>query len=178
MQRMFLKVFAIALFVNSAAYGQSLGDIARENREKQSAQDASSTAKPKVITNANLPKDPDAKQEPTEAQSGASVSNKAADHRSAQQRLADQRLADQWKRQILAQENRMATLQARIDQLNASIRSAGGSVQYEGPYNRYQARQLRRVAQIQAQLDEQKMKLDQMQEAARRAGMHTAVYDP
>ena len=178
MQRMFLKVFAIALFVNSAAYGQSLGDIARENREKQSAQDASSAAKPKVITNANLPKDPDANQEPTEAQSGASASSKAADHRSAQQRLADQRLADQWKRQILAQENRMATLQARIDQLNASIRSSGGSVQYEGPYNRYQARQLRRVAQIQAQLDEQKMKLDQMQEAARRAGMHTGVYDP
>jgi predicted RNase H-like nuclease (RuvC/YqgF family) len=183
MQRMFLKVFAIALFVNSAAYGQSLGDIARENREKQSAQDASSAAKPKVITNANLPKDPDANQEPTEAQSGASVSSKAADRhladdRSAQQRLADQRFADQWKRQILAQENKMATLQARIDQLNASIRSAGGSVQYEGPYNRYQARQLRRVAQIQAQLDEQKMKLDQMQEAARRAGMHTAVYDP
>jgi hypothetical protein len=178
MQRMFLKVFAIALFVNPAAYGQSLGDIARENREKQSAQDASSAAKPKVITNANLPKDPDANQEPTEAQSGADASSKAADHRSAQQRLADQRLADQWKRQILAQENRMATLQARIDQLNASIRSAGGSVQYEGPYNRYQARQLRRVAQIQAQLDEQKMKLDQMQEAARRAGMHTAVYDP
>jgi len=175
---MFLKVFAIALFVNSAAYGQSLGDIARENREKQSAQDASSAAKPKVITNANLPKDPDANQEPTEAQSGASASSKAADHRSAQQRLADQRLADQWKRQILAQENRMATLQARIDQLNASIRSSGGSVQYEGPYNRYQARQLRRVAQIQAQLDEQKMKLDQMQEAARRAGMHTGVYDP
>ena len=72
----------------------------------------------------------------------------------------------------------MANLQARVDQLNASIRSSGGSVQYEGPYNRYQARQLQRVAQIQLHLDEQKMKLDQMQEAARHAGMHTAVYDP
>jgi hypothetical protein len=40
-----------------------------------------------------------------------------------------------------------------------------------------QARQLRRVAQIQTQLDEQ-VKLDQMQEAARHAGMHTVVYDP
>ena len=97
---------------------------------------------------------------------------------SGQQRLAEQRAADQWKRQVLAQKNKMATLQARIDQLNASIRSAGGSVQYEGPSNRYQARQLQRVAQIQLQLDEQKMKLDQMQEAARHAGMHSAVYDP
>jgi predicted RNase H-like nuclease (RuvC/YqgF family) len=160
-----------------AAYGQSLGDIARANREKQNAENASA-AQPKVITNANLPKDPDANQEPAEAQSGASARSQAVDHRSAQQRLTEQRAADQWKRQILAQKNKMVTLQARIDQLNASIHSAGGSVQYEGPYNRYQARQLGRVAQIQLQLDEQKMKLDQMQEAARHAGMHTAVYDP
>lgn len=181
MKRMFLKISAIALLMNLAAYGQSLGDIARENREKKS--EAASAAQSKVITNANLPKDPDANQEPSEAQTGASASSQAADRhsadqRSAQQRLAEQRVADQWKRQILAQENKMANLQARVDQLNASIRSSGGSVQYEGPYNRYQARQLQRVAQIQLHLDEQKMKLDQMQEAARHAGMHTAVYDP
>jgi hypothetical protein len=177
MQRVFLRIFAIALLMNSAAYGQSLGDIARENREKQNARNASA-AQPNVITNANLPKDPDANQEPAEAQSGTNASPNVVDNRPARQRLAEQRAADQWKRQILAQEDKMANLQARIDQLNASIRSAGGSVQYEAPYNRYQARQLRRVAQIQLQLDEQKMKLDQMQEAARRAGMHTAVYDP
>jgi predicted RNase H-like nuclease (RuvC/YqgF family) len=177
MQRMFWTIFAIVLLMSSAAYGQSLGDIARANREKQNSENASA-AQPRVITNANLPKDPDANQEPPEAQSGASASSTAADHRSAQQRLSEQRAADQWKRQILAQKNKMATLQARIEQLNASIRSAGGSVQYEGPYNRYQARQLQRVAQIQLQLDEQKLKLDQMQEAARHAGMHSAVYDP
>ena len=177
MQRVFLKISAIALLMSSAAYGQSLGDIARANREKQNAENTSA-AQPRVITNANLPKDPDANQEPAEAQSGTNASSTAADHRSAQQRLAEQRAADQWKRQILAQKDKMATLQARIDQLNASIRSAGGSVQYEGPYNRHQARQLQRVAQIQLQLDEQEMKLDQMQEAARHAGMHTLVYDP
>ena len=176
MRRIFLTIFAIALLVSSAAYGQSLGDVARENREKKA--EAEYAAQPKVITNAEFPKDPDANQEAAEAQSEASASSQAADHRSAQQRLAEQRAADQWKRQILAQENKMATLRARIGQLNASIRSAGGSVQYEGPYNRYQARKLQRVAQIQLQLDEQKMKLDQMQEAARHAGMHSAVYDP
>lgn len=178
MQRMFLKILTIALLMSSAAYGQSLGDVARENREKK-AEDASA-AQPKVITNKDLPKNPDANQESREAPSGASAaaSSQAADQRSAQQRLAEQRAADRWKRLILAQENRMATLQARIDQLNASIQSAHGSVQYKGPYNRYQARQLERVAQMQQQLDEQKKKLDQMQEAARHAGMHTAVYDP
>jgi len=177
MRRLSVTICATALLMSSAAYGQSLGDIARANREKQNAENASA-AQPKVITNANLPKDPAANQEPAEAQPGPSASSSATDHRSAQQRLAEQRAADQWKRQILAQKNKMATLQARIDQLNASIRSVGGSVQYEGPYNRYQTRQLQRVAQIQLQLDEQKMKLDQMQEAARHAGMHSAVYDP
>jgi len=38
--------------------------------------------------------------------------------------------------------------------------------------------QLQRMAQIQQQLEEQKRKLVEMQEAARHAGMHTAVYDP
>jgi predicted RNase H-like nuclease (RuvC/YqgF family) len=174
---MFLKM-TIALLMSSAVYGQSLGDVARDNREKKS-EDASA-AQPKLITNADLPKDPDANQEPRQEPSGtgAAASSKAADHRSAEKRLAEQRAAEHWKRQILAQKNKMAVLQARIDQLNASIQSAYGTVQTEGPYNRYQARQLQRVAQIQQQLDEQKRELDEMQDAARHAGMHTAVYDP
>jgi hypothetical protein len=194
MQRMFLRILAIALLVNLAAYGQSLGDIARENREKKNIEDPSA-APPKVITNKDLPKDPNPNPGSSEATPGAnaaassatdgspaqrsadqrSAELRSANQRSAQQRLVEQRAADQWKRQILAQKYKMATLQARIDQLNASIRSADGSAQFEGPVNRYQARQLQ---QVQRQLDEQQRRLDQMQEAARRAGMHTAVYDP
>ena len=60
MRRVFLTICAIALLTSSAAYGQSLGDIARENREKKT--DDASAAQPKAITNADLPKDPDASQ--------------------------------------------------------------------------------------------------------------------
>jgi len=192
MRRMILQMLAIVLLITAGSYGQSLGDIARENRDKK-AEDAS-TAPSKVITNQSLSKDPDANQGPNGAPpvASAAASSKDADHPAAhhlaeqyladqrltEQRLAQQRAAEQWKAQILAQKNRMATLQARIDQLHASIQSANGDVQSEGPYNRYQARQLERVAQIQQQLDAQKRKLDQMQDAARHAGMHTAVYDP
>ena len=186
MRRMFCKILAIAILASGVALAQSLGDVARENREKK-AQDASS-ATPKVITNNDLPKDSDALEAP-DAEAGAdpAESTTAADpnsgdrreaHQSAQQRLAEQRAAYQWKKQILTQKHRMAALQARIDQLHESMRSSGGSVQYEPPYNRYQARQLRRIEEIQQQLDKQKIKLAEMQEAARRAGMHTAVYDP
>jgi len=194
MRRMFFKIMVIALLTSPAAYGQSLGDIARENRAKKNNEDPSAP-QPRVITNQDLPKDPDAGQEPPDTHSGASTTpnsdaadHRSADHRSAdrrsadrrtaEQRLAEQRAAEQWKTQILAQKNKMATLQARIDQLQASIQAANGTVQSEGPYNRYQARQLQRVAELQLQLDEQRRKLDQMQEAARHAGMHTAVYDP
>lgn len=179
MQRLFLKTLAIALLMASTAHGQSLGDVARENREKQNAEDASGV-QPKMITNASLPKDPTPNQgshETTPAMNVATT-NQVADRRSAQQRLAEQRSAEQWKRQILVQKLKMATMQARIDQLNASIHSPNGSTQYEGPYTRNQARQLQRVALIQQQLDEQKRKFDQIQEAARHAGMHSAVYDP
>ncbi len=194
MRRMFLGMLALALSITAASYGQSLGDIARENREKKVAD--ISAAPPKVITNQDLRKDPDANEGPTETVPAAdslapnskdadplsvqhhSAEQRRAERRLAEQRLAQQRAADQWNRRILAQENRMATLQARIDQLHASIQSANGSVQSEGPYNWYQTRQLERVAQIQQQLDQEKKKLDRMQEAARHAGMHTAVYDP
>src|ERR1700730_19371765 len=123
MQRVFLKISAIALLMSSAAYGQSLGDIARANRDKQNAENASA-AQPRVITNANLPKDPDANQEPAEAQPETNASSTAADHRSAQQRLAEQRAAEQWKRQILAQKNKTAALQERTAPLTCAIRSS------------------------------------------------------
>jgi hypothetical protein len=177
MQRMFLRTLLFALLIDLSAYGQSLGDIARENREKQSAEDPSAP-KPKVITNKELGVDPDGDQVPSESPADVTTKTKTADHRSEQQRLADRRLAEQWKRQILAQESKMITLRARIDQLNASIHSVAGSAQYEGPANRSQALQQERLAQVQLQFDEQKRKLEAMQEEARRAGMHTTVYDP
>ena|ERR1035438_5899061 len=175
MQRMFLKMLAIALLTSAACYGQSLGDVARENRQKK-AEDALIIAPSKVITTADFPKNMHVTPEPGDSQ--AEKSSEAADHRSAQQRLAERRAAEQWKRQILAQKAKMANLQARIDQFRAAIQAANGSVQAEGPFNRYQAHQLQQVAQIQQRLDEQQWKLEQMQEAARHAGMHTAVYDP
>lgn len=190
MHRMFLRIAAIALLLMMivSAYGQSLGDIARENREKKS--DDASTTPPRVITNKDLPKDPAANQElsTAPAETDAAASSTPADHRSddhraahrsAEQRISEQRAVDQWKRQILAQKNKVVILQARIDLLKASMQPTNSTAQYESlTYNHYQARQWQRIEQAQQQLDEQKMKLEQMQEAARHAGMRTAVYDP
>jgi hypothetical protein len=201
MQKKFLNVFAVAMLMSLAAYGQSLGDIARMNREKQDAQEASGV-RPRVITNKDLPEDPEGYRKPPETQpvAGPAAIGTGVEHRSAEQRPAgpfearagearagearagklrpgDER-SEQWKRQIMMQENRVANLQARIEQLSASRRSMGGSDQSEGPYNGYQARREQRVAQMRQHLDEQKRRLDEMQEAARHAGMRTGVYEP
>ena len=61
MQRRFFSVLAIALWMGLAAYGQSLGDVARANREKQ-PQANPSAKQPAVITNDDL--DPLGKRDP------------------------------------------------------------------------------------------------------------------
>jgi hypothetical protein len=177
MQRIFLKILAVALLMDFSAYGQSLGDIARENREKQSVENAS-RPQPAVITNKDLPRDPEADQNPGDVPPDVAVSSKPGNRSVEPRSSAQQRAIEQWKKQIVAQEDKIADLQARLDQLNASVHPVNGSAQFEGPSNRYQARQLERSAEIQLQVDAQKRKLAEMQEAARHAGMHTTVYDP
>lgn len=173
MQRRFFSVLAIALLMGLAAYGQSLGDVARANREKQPPADPSAK-QPVVVTNDDLGKDPQGSAPPQKA---ATPGNKAAHLPSGEQHPIDQAAAARWKKQILAQKDKIASLQARIDQLNASIHPAG-SAQFEEPTSRFQAQQAQRLAEVQLQLDEQKRKLAEMQDEARRAGMHTTVYDP
>jgi cytochrome c556 len=192
MQLTFLKslAIAVALVVNiaSTASAQSLGDIARENREKKA--ESASAAQAKVLTNKDLPKDAASSDQAAPATQPASdplangnpeknAAEKRADQRFAQQRLAEQRTGEQWKRRILAQKDRIVRVQARIDHLKANGQFANVSTYpHSGAYNHAQPRQVERILQLQQQLDEQKRKLEQMQEAARHAGMHTAVYDP
>jgi hypothetical protein len=179
------RILVIAALLNVSAFGQSgqsLGDIARANREKQQEQQTSGT-KPKTITNADLPDSSTGNPEPEASDPMTMVSgvsrpyNNRPDQRLNQQLVAEQHAGNQWRERIQIQESRVADLQARIDQANALMHS-NSTVQSEGPFNRYQGRQMQRVAQMQEMLDQQKRKLEMMQEAARRSGMHTPVYDP
>ncbi len=185
---MFLTILLTLFCAYPAAYGQSLGDVARENREQKAA---NASPLPKVITNKTLPKDPDAgssaSESQTQPQTEPSPANTESNRQIARQPAAERRTAARWKQKIQAQENAIANLRLRVDRLKASIHFVDPNNYYpydsNGVYaglaeNRYQARQLERLAQMQQQLDQQKKKLEDMQEAARHAGMHTAVYDP
>src|SRR5437660_6277358 len=49
-----VPITTLLLFASVTAYGQSLGDVARENREKKA--ESAATAPPKVISDSDLPK--------------------------------------------------------------------------------------------------------------------------
>ncbi len=60
--------FCLFLFT-CASYGQSLGDVAREQRQKQQAKDPK--AAPKVVTNEEIPESPEASTDSSDDTAGA-----------------------------------------------------------------------------------------------------------
>lgn len=202
MRRMFwgISVVVLSSAAAIAQSSQSLGDIARANREKTQEEQASGTT-PKVITNQDLPasassgipaENPD---DPMTAVSGVQRNFRAyaGSYQNGGQRYGNRPFAqpgasgqygggqyagDQLRGQIRQQENRVAELQARIDRVTSTMHPNGSTVQYDGPLNRYQAVQSQRIEMMQQMLDQQRQKLAMMQDEARRQGMHTAVYEP
>jgi chromosome segregation ATPase len=170
MRRVFgIQVLIVLLALAGASFAQSLGDVARQTRQKEKAK---GSAKKKVITNEDIPETPDLTpgQQETVGKMVPVGSSRAP---SAGQS------AEEWKNQILAQKSTIASLQEHIDKLNSSIRFVEANAYINGvQYNQYQAKKQQQVANMQTQLAEQKKKLEEMQEAARKAGMGSAVYDP
>lgn len=91
----------------------------------------------------------------------------------------DKKPAEQWKAEITAQKHSVANLQNQIDKLNSSIHFAPGNcVENCVQYNERQVRKQEDVQRMQAELEEQKKKLDDMQEGARKQGYGNSVYEP
>ena len=163
----------IVLLVVGGGYGQSsdegksLGDVARQTRSKEKAKGA---AKKKVVTNEDIPESPDMNPGPRE------IDGKP---RPVPTAPSDQASAADWKAQILAQKNAIATLKAQIDKLNDSIRFVEANAYYNGvQYNQHQVKKQQQLEQMRANLAQQQKQLEEMQEAAKKAGMGSAVYDP
>jgi len=171
-----IAFFSAFLLVVTAGYGQSLGDVAREQREKQKAKQAqdSKAAPPahKVITDEDMPEHPEAADDDTANSDSSPAESSAAPS-------APGRSGEEWKSAILAQKNAVAALQAQCDKLNDSIHYVQANLYVNGAeYNQYQQRKQQQLQQMQKQLAGQKKKLEGMQEAARKAGFGSAVYEP
>jgi hypothetical protein len=174
--RIFL-IFVAAISLGAVAANSqdapSLGDLARQQRQqKQLAKAApSKDAKPpKVITNEELP------AHAVPSASATSVGEPTSRPDSAS---APKVPAEQWKSQILSEKNQITSLQTQIDQLNESIRFAPANcVENCVSWNERQKEKQQQIERMQAQLEEQKKRLDEMQESARRQGYGSSIYDP
>jgi len=87
--------------------------------------------------------------------------------------------AESWKSQIQAQKNAVASLKSNIDSLSASIQYAPGNcVSGCVEWNERQKQKQDQVEVMKTQLEEQQKRLEEMQEAARKQGYGSSVYDP
>jgi hypothetical protein len=171
MQRIWIAGLALALLATAAVAQDepSLGDVARKQRHEHE-KDAHSPKK--VITNDQIPsRPPSAEESSSAAGEESSLKNTPA--------LERQDSAEHWKHVIQEQKEAIASNQKRLDEFKASIHFVEANRYSNGVrYNEEQLRRQKEAERGEKQLEEQKKKLADMQEAARRQGFGSAVYDP
>src|SRR5579863_2733442 len=87
--------------------------------------------------------------------------------------------AEYWKNQILAQKSNLASLQEQIAELANSIQYAGGGcVSNCAQWNEQQQQKQEQLESMKAQLEQQQKSLEEFQDAARKQGFGSSVYDP
>jgi hypothetical protein len=157
----------------------SLGDLARRQRQQkqQSAKNdpAAATKSSKVFSDSDLPSSPSDPSLPMTSQGAATTASNSAVNPAANFAQS----AENWKNQIAAQKSYVASLQAQVSQLSESIHFAGGSCVYNCvQWNERQKQKMDQVERLKSQLDEGGRKLESMQDAARRQGFGSSVYEP
>ena len=163
-----LSVTALASAQDSA----SLGDVARQARQKKSADSASKDSQPlhaaKLITNEEIPERPEA-NEGSREDPGKKIPRETAGPIPP----------EVWKSKILAQKNAIASQEAQMQRVNDSIHFASGNcVRGCVQWNERQIDKQDQVERMRANLEEQKKHLEEMEEGARQQGYGGSVYDP
>jgi predicted RNase H-like nuclease (RuvC/YqgF family) len=162
--RKFIALVAGLVFLGGPLFGQSLGDVGRAQRQKQG--DASTSQPAKVITNDDLGT--------SSSDSSHTRTKEKKDPKPEQKEEKFEKDAEHTKAAILAQKIKITNLQAEIEKLRASIRYIETGV----PSNENQLKKQQAADHMQEQLRQENQRLAAMQEAARRAGFGSVVYDP
>ncbi len=169
-----LALFSVMLgmslgYLSAPCESQTLADAAREAREnKQPAN--KSNASHKVYTNESMnaarSEDTDAGEaKPTDKKSSGAEVKKTT--------------ALQWKAAIALQKTKVDALQSQIEKAGKTIQFVTANGYSNGPeYSAEQKRRMDRVEIAKRKLEQEKQKLEDMKESARKAGFGSAVYDP
>ncbi|MGH9546068.1 MAG: hypothetical protein ACRD23_12740 [Terriglobales bacterium] len=163
--------FPVLIFLLAGgSYAQSLGDVARQQRQKE-AKDPH--APHKVVTNDEIPESPDASTSSSDDSEGAPESSTPSAS------PAGKKTAEQWKAEFQVRKARIAALQSQVDKLNGSVHFVEANRYYNGvQYNQYQLKKQEEAQRLQKQLETEKKALGDAQDAARKNGFGSAVYDP
>jgi hypothetical protein len=192
MQRTKFALIVLALLSAAclAQDSQSLGDLARQVRAQKQAKDgglkAGGDAK-KEESGSNEASHPKASRVVTNDDSPNStdltpvVSKKSSESGGAQPQSPGDReeQGEHWKAQIQSQKEAISSLESQIKELSDSIHYAGANcVANCEKWNEHQQRKQEQVDAMKSQLEEQKHRLEDMQEEARKQGFGSSVYDP
>jgi hypothetical protein len=189
MRKAFRVLVSCSIFCALFALGQdqpSLGDAARQARQQKQqkgaqakdaqskdspGKDAQPAKAPRVITNDEIPEHATATAASADQPRGISYSPSPSG--------GGKMSPEHWKSQILAQKKVVSSMQREMERLNDSIRFAPANCSANCvQWNQRQREKQQEVERMQAQLEEQKKKLEDMQESARRQGYGSSVYDP
>ena len=165
-----LFLLSATLAWSFVAHGQSLGDVARQQRQKQAEKQAS--APHKVVTDDDLPAH---SSDPANNSTAASQNQSTVDGPP----INSSANAEEVKANFVAAKKQIADFEAQLEKLRASVHYVEANRYSNGvEYNQYQQRKQQEVDRMQKQLDQARQKLQSMQEQARKAGFGSAVYDP
>jgi hypothetical protein len=178
--RLLLQPVTVIVLLATMSYSQdsqSLGDVARQARQQKTqgheGKDAPARKVVTVVTNDEIPE----QAASTADGSGADQSPELPSHHTSSE--PGKLSAERWKALIQAQKNVVSSLQKQIDKTNSSIHFVEANLYVNGPqYNKRQAQKQQEVERAQPQLEEQKKRLEDMQDSARKQGYGSSVYDP
>lgn len=174
--RPFCAAVLAILTTPMASHAQSLGEIARQQRETRSQKsDSQSASVPKkVYTDEDVgkSKSPDEATPPVGGKSSTSST-------AAKEKKQPPMSADQWRAKIQKKKDLIAAIQERIDHLESSVHYVQNNrnIYTNAPeYNEHQHQKELAAQQLKGQLEQQKSELSDLQEQARQQGFGNSVY--
>ena len=163
-------LFGGLVFLSAWVYGQSLGDVARTQRQNLNQKPAS--AAHKVITDEDI----SSHEEDSKTAKGTTDKSVDGDHNAPINTASN---GEELKAKCLEAKQAIKDYQHQIDQLRASSQLVEANRYSNGvQYNQQQLRKQQEADRMEKQLEIAKKKFTDLQEQARKAGFGSAVYDP